>query len=112
MRTILFLLLCLLAPRTTTAPPFDLTQGRPIPPGVREADKQVNNAPNEAPLPPKPKQFNVKQVQDEAAELAHLSAGIPEQIDYVSKGEMPKDLNDQLKRIEKLARHIRSEIYP
>jgi hypothetical protein len=25
---------------------------------------------------------------------------------------MPKDLNDHLKRIEKLAKHMRSEIYP
>ena len=66
----------------------------------------------ETPLPSAPKQMNAKQLQTEAAELAQLSAGIPEQIEYVSKGQMPKDLNDQLKRIEKLARHIRSEIYP
>ena len=112
MRTVLFLLLCLLTPRTITAPPFDLIQGRPIPPGVRQADKEVNNAPNEAPLPPLPRQLNIKQIQGEAAELAQLSAGIPERIDYVSKGKMPKDLNDQLKRIEKLAKHMRGEIYP
>jgi hypothetical protein len=85
---------------------------RPVPPGLREADKQTNNAPVEAPLPPAPRQVNAKQLQAEAAELAQLSAGIPERIQYVSKGQMPKDLNDQLKRIEKLAKHIRGEIYP
>ena len=56
--------------------------------------------------------MNPKQLQAEAAELAQLSAGIPERIDYVNKGQMPKDLNDQLKRIEKLAKCLRNEIYP
>ena len=116
MRTILFLflflLLYLLVPRTTSAPPFDSKQGRPIPPGVRQADKQVNDAPNEAPLPPKSRQLNAKLLQAEAAELAQLSSGIPQRIENVNKGQMPKDLNEQLKRIEKLAKHIRGEVYP
>lgn len=93
------------------APEYTLNQ-HPVPPGVRDADKQTNSAPNEAPLPPKPRQLNVKQLQAEAAELAQLSSGIPQRIENVNKGQMPKDLNDQLKRIEKLAKHIRGEIYP
>jgi hypothetical protein len=66
----------------------------------------------EAPAPRNASQMNPKQLQAEAAELAQLSAGIPERIDYVNKGQMPKDLNDQLKRIEKLAKCLRNEIYP
>jgi hypothetical protein len=50
------------------------------------------------------------QVRDEAAELAQLSAGIPERIDRVSHGQLPKELNRELKRIEKLAKHLRAEV--
>jgi hypothetical protein len=110
MRKLIFALILFTQLATPTAK-HTLGQ-RPVPPGVRDADKQINSAPGEAPLPPKPKQVSVKQLQEEAAELSHLSAGIPERIDYVSKGQMPKDLNDHLKRIEKLAKHMRSEIYP
>jgi hypothetical protein len=95
------------------SPVTDHTFGQhPVPPGIRDADKQTNKTSMEAPLPSAPRQMNVKQLQTEAAELAHLSAGVPERIEYVSKGQMPKDLNDQLKRIEKLAKHMRIELYP
>ena len=83
--------------------------GRPIPPGVREADKQTN-APIEPPANIKPKPTDSYKLQQEAAELAKLSATIPSQIDLVGNGQFPKDLGDQLKRIEKLAKHLRSEI--
>ena len=49
-------------------------------------------------------------LQDEAAELAELSAGIPERIDRIRHGQMPKELNEQLKRIEKLAKHLRADV--
>ena len=103
----LFLLIQLVSPTATY-----ISSQHPVPLGPREADKQTNNAPMEAPLPPKPKQLNVKQLREEAAELSQLSAGVPAGIEYVTKGQIPKDLNDQLKRIEKLAKHLRGEIYP
>jgi hypothetical protein len=95
----------------TSAPEHILNQ-HPVPPGVRDADRQINNAPMEAPAARSANQMNPKQLQAEAAELAQLSGGIPERIDYVNKGQMPKDLNDQLKHIEKLAKRLRNEIYP
>jgi hypothetical protein len=78
---------------------------------VREADKQVN-APVEAPAPVKRKSVDPARLREEAEELAKLSATIPAQVDQVNKGQIPKDLGDQLKRIEKLAKHLRSEIIP
>jgi hypothetical protein len=48
----------------------------------------------------------------EAEELAQLSAGIPPRVNLVVEGQLPKDLADQLKRIEKLAKHLRSEVAP
>jgi hypothetical protein len=84
---------------------------RPIPPGLREADKQTNS-PLEPPATPKPPKVDPKKLQEEADELAKLSAAVPPQVAQVTQGQLPKDLSDQLKRIEKLAKHLRGEIYP
>jgi hypothetical protein len=82
---------------------------RPIPPGVREADKQTNK-PLDPPLRPAPAVADAVKLKREAEELAQLSAGIPLQVNLVTEGQLPKDLSDQLKRIEKLAKHLRSEV--
>ena len=87
-------------------------QAHPYPPGVHEADK-VTNAPLPDALPtPSRKLPPAAQLRAEADELARLSAGIPAQIALVNEGQMPKDLGEQLKRIEKLAKHLRSEVLP
>ena len=103
----------LLAIFVMSAVPQDYGQGgRPIPPGVREADKQTN-APTEAPTSPaKHKKADPALLKREAEELSQLSARIPAAIDAVNQGQLPKELEDQLKRIEKLAKHLRSEISP
>jgi len=86
--------------------------GRPIPPGIREADKQTN-APIEATAPTsKPKKADPAQLEREAQELAGLSAQIPVQIAAVNHGQMPKDLTEQLKQIEKLAKRLRMQVVP
>jgi len=86
--------------------------GRPIPPGIREADKQTN-APIEGPSqPPKRKNVEPAKLKQEAQELAELSAAIPSQIEEVNRGQLPKDLGDRLKRIEKLVRELRGQVSP
>jgi hypothetical protein len=85
-------------------------QGRPIPPGIREADKQ-SNKPLEPPLTATSATDHAR-LKQEADELAQLSAGVPSDLARVSRGELPKDLADKLKRIEKLARHLRNELAP
>jgi hypothetical protein len=85
--------------------------GPPIPPGLREADKQTN-APLEPPASPKRRVASPAQLKSEASELAELSSAIPAQIEQVNLGQIPKALGNQLKRIEKLAKHLRSEISP
>lgn len=84
-------------------------QRTPIPPGVREADKQTN-APIEPPATFKQKPVDPGLLRQEAEELAKLSATLPSQIDQLGRGKIPKDLGDELKRIEKLAKRLRSEI--
>lgn len=88
----------------------DYGQGRPIPPGLREAEKQVNAQIDEPPAKVKHKPADPAKLHQEADELVKLSAVVPSQIDLVSRGQMPKDLAEHLKRIEKLAKQLRSEI--
>jgi hypothetical protein len=85
-------------------------QGRPIPPGIREADKQTNK-PLDPPLEGTPRVDTAK-LKQQAYELAQLSAGVPSDLARVAHGQLPKDLADKLKRIEKLAKNLRNQLTP
>jgi hypothetical protein len=52
------------------------------------------------------------QVQRDAKELLELSQSLQPDIDYVNRGLLPKDTLEKLKRIEKLSKHLRSELAP
>jgi hypothetical protein len=85
--------------------------GHAKPPGIVAADT-ASNQPLEPPTKPVARQINLEQLNAETQELRRLADGLPPQIDQVTKGELPKDLAENLKRIEKLAKHLRSEISP
>jgi len=85
--------------------------GHAKPPGIVTADTMANQ-PLEAPSKPSPRQINIDQVNAEAQELRTLADGLPSQMDQVTKGQLPKDLGDNLKKIERLAKHLHSEIVP
>jgi len=85
-----------------------VSQRRPVPPGLREGQKQINK-PLDPPLIDTPGP-NVAKLKQEAEELAQLSAGVPSDLAKVAHGQLPKDLADKLKRIEKLAKHLRNEL--
>ena len=52
------------------------------------------------------------QIQTEAREISELAQTVPLDIDHVNRGMLPKDVIEKLKRIEKLAKHLRAEIAP
>jgi hypothetical protein len=52
------------------------------------------------------------QLQSEARELLELSQSLQPDIDSVNHGVLPKDTIGKLKRVEKLAKHLRGEIAP
>jgi len=52
------------------------------------------------------------QLQREAKELLELSQSLQPDVASVSHGLLPKDTLDKLKRIEKLAKHLRGELNP
>jgi hypothetical protein len=83
----------------------------PKPPGIVTGDQQANQ-PLEPPMQPHSRKIDVEQVKKEADELKTLADSVPSQIEQVTKNQYPKDLNENLKRIEKLAKHLRSEVTP
>jgi hypothetical protein len=84
--------------------------GHPVPPGIREADKLSN--PTEVPpqVTAKRRRVDPAQLKRDAHELASLAQLIPSQVEEVENGRLPKDLDGQLKRIEKLSKQLRREI--
>jgi predicted Rossmann fold nucleotide-binding protein DprA/Smf involved in DNA uptake len=50
------------------------------------------------------------QLRRDAQELARLAQLIPAEIHQVESGVLPKDLDGQLKRIERLSKNLRREI--
>ena len=104
--TLSFLCALLLFPNATSP-----QMGHAKPPGIQTADT-MSNQPLEPPAKSGPRQINPEMVTSEAQELRALAAQLPQQIDQTTKGQLPKDLVENLKRIEKLAKHLRSEIAP
>lgn len=89
-------------------------QEHPVPPGLRKAEK----LPNPADVPPlvndraQRRLVDPAQLKREADELANLAQSIPLGIEEVTRGRLSKDLDAQLKKIERLARRLRREISP
>ena len=67
--------------------------------------------PNISSAAPKPK-VNRAQLQREAKELLELSQSLQPDIESVNRGLLPKETIEKLKRIEKLSKHLRSELAP
>jgi hypothetical protein len=86
-------------------------QGRPIPPGVRESDK-VANQPLPLPIQMASRTAKPADLKSEAAQIQALANSVADQVDQLNKGMMSKDLSENLKKLEKLAKHLRSQITP
>lgn len=88
-------------------------QSRPIPPGIRQADQTDMQSQKDMP-PPLNQRATVDpaKLRQDADELAALAQSIPPEVDQTTKGVLPKDLSAKLKRIEKLAKQLRSQVTP
>ena len=81
------------------------------PAGQHQADDA--EAQFEKSIPPpvhQPQKVNLTKVRENAKELANLAQSVPTDVEQTTKGILPKDLNAKLKRIEKLAKQLRSQI--
>jgi hypothetical protein len=86
---------------------------RPRPPGLQQADQAAQQADKNLP-PPNSQQprVDLSKLRQEADELARLAQTIPADISSIQQGLLPKDTSGKLKQIEKLSKHLRSEITP
>jgi len=91
-------------------PYFSFAQQPLFRPGSRQAAQMENR--NEVPPQVKPKATGVDpaKLKSEADELVKRAQSIPAEIEHLNKGQMPSDLNQQLKEIEKLAKQLRRQI--
>lgn len=89
------------------------SRGRRVP-GLADGEQQIDsgNKSIEKPMELRNRKVDVEQIKREAEELRKLADGVPAQIQQVTNNQLPKDLSDNLKRIEKLAKHLRSEVTP
>lgn len=76
---------------------------------------QVERRPGDE--PPQPGQqgsrskIDTAQIRRDADQLAKLAAEVPPAVEQANQGVLSKDLNDRLKRIEKLSKQLRREIF-
>lgn len=85
----------------------------PIPPGIRQADQTEAQTQKNIPPPASPRaKVDYAQLKHDADELAALAQSVPAGVNQASKGVLPKELSEKLKRIEKLAKQLRRQLNP
>ena len=102
-----FVVILFLVAASVAAP----AQSTPIRPGIRQADQA--EAQTEKNLPPPDNahtRIDLVKVSHEADELARLTQSIPPDVATIQRGILPKDVLEKLKQIEKLSKHLRSEL--
>jgi len=77
----------------------------PTPPESMDPQQQSKES-----RPTPSRRIDFTQVQHEADELAQTAQTIPTDIGSVRQGMLPKDVVAKLKQIEKLSKHLRSEL--
>lgn len=97
------LLMCVLTNRAQ-----DLPKGMSPPPPSLDPDrtKQPNDTPTLL------RHIDLVQLQKDADDLARTAQTIPVDVANVRRGVLPKDTLQKLKQIEKLSKHLRSELNP
>lgn len=86
---------------------------QPVPQGIRDGDKAIRDGMQvEPPVESRRHSIDPDALRLEARELQSLAATVPGAVDQVTKGMIPKDATENLKKIEKLAKRMRSEIAP
>ncbi len=94
--------------------PTLFAQSRPIPPGIRQADQADVQSQRDMP-PPLNQRATIDPTQAAGTmpmnSLPWRNQSHPRST-RLRKGVLPKDLSEKLKRIEKLAKQLRSQLSP
>ncbi len=87
--------------------------GYPIQPRPPDKSEHIPTSPDEIAPPNQPKKkFDAAEAQRNAQEMAALAQKIPAEVEQASKNVLSKDLIQQLKQIEKLAKRLRAQLTP
>jgi hypothetical protein len=73
-------------------------------------ERQSRSVSNQ-PLPVQPAKLDLQKIKTEADELAKLAQAVPPEIDQAGNGVFPKVLGENLKKIEKLSKQLRRDLY-
>jgi hypothetical protein len=86
-------------------------QSAPIRPGIRQADQAETQTDKNIP-PPSTTQakINLAKIGQEADELSSIAQTIPADVAIVRNGMLPKEVLQKLRQIEKLSKHLRSQL--
>lgn len=110
MRRAYVFVLCFVAVATPqVALSFNVGASNPGEAQVRTPDTDLSQ-PETRPRGTNKKTVNVAELKIQAQELITMSQALPGQLEQIGGGKLPKDLIGNLKKIEKLAKHIRSEL--
>ena len=96
-----FLSVSLAAPQTT---------GHHFPTPPESLDPKAQKQADDSAVPKE--RLNLAQAQKEADDLARTAQTIPADVASVRKGMLPKDVIEKLKQIERLSKHLRTELNP
>ena len=66
----------------------------------------------EPPVGPQTQKLDPVKLHEEAEELAKLAQSVPEDVGQIAQGKISKDVIEKLKRIEKLSKRLRGELFP
>ncbi|MGA2390650.1 MAG: hypothetical protein ABSF97_16920 [Candidatus Sulfotelmatobacter sp.] len=90
-----------------------LAQVHPRPPGLQQADQAEQQADKDTPPPASAQsRIDFAKLSHDADELAKIAQTIPVDVSSIQKGLLPRDTVEKLKQIEKLSKHLRSQIQP
>ncbi len=104
------LLFFVLAASCTAAQNLTHRQPNTAPVIQPELDLASAQSENSSPPPYRPLRADLASLRDAATELASLAQSIPGEVDKTTRGMLPYDLNEKLKRIDKLSKRLRSQI--
>jgi hypothetical protein len=82
------------------------------PVGGGEGRKKWAEPPEQRNVIPLRRAPDPRELKRDADELAYLSQSVPAEIEAVNRGLVSSDLNEKLKRIEKLSRKLRDAVQP
>ena len=82
-------------------------------PGVRQGEQAQAQVEKDIPPPIQPHaQLDMARLRQDADQLAKLAQTIPSDVLRIQGGVLPKDMSEKLKQIEKLSKHLRTQIMP